>query len=155
MKTPHKMLHYGWACAAPWQMLRHTSGSQPAGGECRDVAATQHRSCQATICRLQNGLVCCNMTSIPVFPPPNTYIWKVDAFLFHCFCANRSRSTFSQHCSFQCTKMWTEGRDGQLLVGGTHTDANGICSKNRWIKTCMYNGGLFRRQHLWNGTSGA
>lgn len=39
-KTPHKMLHYGWARAAPWQMLRHTSGSQPAGGECRDVVAT-------------------------------------------------------------------------------------------------------------------
>lgn len=48
-------------------------------------------------------------------PPPNTYIWKVDAFLLHCFCANRSRSTFSQHCSFQCTKMWTE----RMVVGGT------------------------------------
>lgn len=71
-KTPHKMLHYGWARAASGQMLRHASGSKPAGRGCKNVVATQHRSCQATICRP----VCCNMTAIPfLHPTPTSERW--------------------------------------------------------------------------------
>lgn len=43
------MVHYGWACAASWQMLRHASVWEPAGrgrGR-RDAVATRHRLTQA------------------------------------------------------------------------------------------------------------
>lgn len=81
-------------------------------------------------------------------PPPNTYIWKVDAFLLHCFCANRSRSTFSQHCSFQCTKMWTERRSGWLLVA--HADENGIYNIYIFVCVCVmancFEGSIFETE---------
>lgn len=43
------MVHYGWACGASWQMLRHASVWEPAvrGRGRRDAAATQHRLIQA------------------------------------------------------------------------------------------------------------
>lgn len=47
--TAYEMVHYGWACAASWQMLRHASVWEPAGrgrGR-RDAVATQHRLTQA------------------------------------------------------------------------------------------------------------
>lgn len=70
------MVHYGWACAASWQMLRHASVWEPAGrgrGR-RDAVATQQRLTQAvpSCFSLQSQkkkkeknclTVCCNMTS--------------------------------------------------------------------------------------------
>lgn len=60
-------------------------------------------------CGPQSEPVCCNMTSTKLSGKlsvhPNTHVWEVNGWDFvRRFCANRLRSTFSQHCSFQCAK---------------------------------------------------
>lgn len=84
---------------------------------CRYVVATQHwqrsQPCQPTLCRPKNDRIWCNMLSIPerfLHPTPTSERWT-RFFCVHGFCANRSQSFFSQHWSFQCTKMWTEWKD--------------------------------------------
>lgn len=109
----YEMVHYGWACAASWQMLRHASVWKPAvrvRGR-RDAVATQHRLIRAarhaTVCGPKTT-VCCHMTHRAFWKAvrqQHTHVCKVNASnVVRCFCAYRLRSTFSQHCSSQCAK---------------------------------------------------
>lgn len=86
------MVHYGRACTASWQMLRHASVQEPAGrGRGRkDAVATQHRLAQAFRHAHRRAhtksSVCCSMTwtekVLESCPSTNTHVSKVDSLYF-------------------------------------------------------------------------
>lgn len=103
-KNPvYEMVHYGWAYAASWQMLRHASMWEPAGrgrGR-RDAVATRHRFTQVLITQLSAG--------------PHTHTQKTNPFA-----AIRHLQSFLESCPSTDTHVWK----GERLVFCAQNDCD-------------------------------
>lgn len=144
------MVHYGWACGASWQMLRHASVWEPAvrGRGRRDAAATQHRLKQAIrqASSLQTGkkkekeknralaAIWHPQSFLESCPSTNTHVCEVNGSDFvRCFCANRLHQPWANIALSNAPNVQQSDR-GQVTGLFLHITQkkSGVSLENRW-----------------------
>lgn len=118
-----KMVHYGWASAASWQMMRHASVETCCKRSRTQRCGSSNKKSQFIMLRFAFAAIW-HAQSFLESSPTTTHVLKVNgSYLMPSFCANRS--PFSQHCIFQCANFVLKTYEiGKL--------ANSKSTKGKW-----------------------